>query len=67
MSTYRVLVDIYDGQDDEGEDRIIPFTVKTEAGSMAEAMLKAEDRAAAAYGHANVMGAYEAHRIGSVE
>ncbi len=67
MSTYRVLVDIYDGQDDEGEDRIIPFVVKTEAGSEAEALLKAEDRAAAAYGSANVMGAYEAHRIGSVE
>lgn len=66
MSTYRVLVDIYDGEDDEGEQRIIPFTVKTEASNEAEAKLKAESRAADAYGSDNVMGAYEVHRIGSL-
>lgn len=69
MSTtyrYRVLVDIYDGEDEDGEQRIIPFTVKTEAGSEDEAILKAESRAADSYGSDNVMGAYEVHRIGSV-
>lgn len=67
MTSYRVLVDIYDGEDEDGEQRIIPFAVKVEAGSDGEAALKAEDRAAAAYSRANVMGAYEVHRIGSVE
>lgn len=63
MSTYRVLVDIYKGEDKDGEDIVQPYGVTVEAGSEGEAMLKGSDAATARFGFDNNWGAWSARLV----